>query len=128
MSQATLAEIESNRPETKSEVPRELADSATVRQGDKIVLDRRHFDSERAYTVLETRSNSLELERCDNQITLRRKRGDWYHGRSVHTHDVWVIANGEYRILECSECGEGRDPADFVRRENNRFVCAGCGK
>lgn len=126
MSQTTFAEIESNRPEPTTDVPRQLVDPSTVREGDLIALDREHMNTDLAYTVTEARSNSLDIERDGNQITLRKRRGEFYHEGSSFTHDVFLIANGEHKLLKCSKCGIAHDPADFVRRVNNRFICGGC--
>lgn len=130
MSQATFADIESNAPEPSSDVPRELESAGPVREGDLLALDRRHFDRERAYEVVESRSKSLVIyrESTDSEIELVRRRGSWYHGRSAHEHDVFLIANGDHRILNCSGCGEGMDPAEFVRRDGYSYYCAGCDR
>ena len=130
MSQPTFGDFDSNAPEPTTDVPRELESAGAVREGDLLALDDRHFDRDRAYEVVESFSHSLKVRResTDSEFTLRRRRGSWFHGRSAHEHEVYLIANGDHRILECDGCGDAMDPADFVRRVDHKRFCAGCDR
>lgn len=129
MSQATFADIDGTEPKQQSDtVPRQLTNAATVGDGDRVMLDRQDMNVERAYTVIEARSNSLTVKRGDNKITLRRRRGEWYHDSTAYTHDVRLIATADAPILRCDDCGEAHDPADFARRVDQSYYCAGCDK
>lgn len=126
MSQATFADIDDTEPEQSTDVPRELADPAPVQEGDLVTLDRMHLDDDRAYEVTDARSNSLVVERDDNKVTLRKRRGEFYHGSTAFTHDVYLIETDDHPILECDACGQPTDPADFARRVDHRYICRGC--
>ncbi|WP_254841123.1 hypothetical protein [Natronomonas marina] len=127
-SQATFGDIEpdtADRSESNA-VPRWLENPATIEAGAKILVDRNDHREDRAYTVTETRSKSLIAERDGNEIELRKRRGEWVHGRTSFTSTVKLLSTPEKPLLRCAECGEARDPADFARRDGRTYTCGEC--
>lgn len=126
--QSTLGEIESN-VSSDDETPvgaLQLTTTRDVSEGAKLMLDTKHWEPARAYEVIETRSNSMDIKRGEKVVTLRDRGETWQHDTSSFEHTVYVMAPGDAPVLACAECDTVVDPAEFARRDGYEYVCKSC--